>query len=206
MADTIMTDTTCDSVLSPSAKLSGKCIKIVPADETEPMDLPIEIAFKSTTIKNMVDDLGPDGEGIAIPLKDINKNIMEIVIKYALIHLDDPIVSLEIVEANQEGSSQEGQAKKAEEDRLKIDERDLEIIKIENGEVVNMDKSTLFEIIMAANFLDFKPLLDLSCKSAALMIKGKSPEQIRQTFNIVNDFTPEEEEAIRKENEWCEER
>jgi S-phase kinase-associated protein 1 len=38
------------------------------------------------------------------------------------------------------------------------------------------------------------------------MIKGKSVEEIRKTFNIVNDFTPEEEEQIRKENEWCEDR
>lgn len=29
-------------------------------------------------------------------------------------------------------------------------------------------------------------------------------EEIRTTFNIVNDFTPEEEEQIRKENEWAE--
>ena len=30
------------------------------------------------------------------------------------------------------------------------------------------------------------------------MIKGKSVEEIRKHFNIVNDFTPEEEEQIRK--------
>jgi hypothetical protein len=28
------------------------------------------------------------------------------------------------------------------------------------------------------------------------MIKGKSPEEIRKLFNIVNDFTPEEEVCI----------
>ncbi len=33
------------------------------------------------------------------------------------------------------------------------------------------------------------------------MIKGKQPEEIRKLFNIVNDFTPEEEEQIKKENE-----
>ena len=38
------------------------------------------------------------------------------------------------------------------------------------------------------------------------MIKGKTPEEIRKTFNIKNDFSPEEEEQIRKENEWCEEK
>jgi len=37
------------------------------------------------------------------------------------------------------------------------------------------------------------------------MIKGKTPEQIRKTFNIQNDFTPEEEEAVRQENKWAEE-
>jgi len=34
---------------------------------------------------------------------------------------------------------------------------------------------------------------DLGCKAIAGMIKGKSPEEIRKTFNIVNEFTPEEE-------------
>lgn len=41
------------------------------------------------------------------------------------------------------------------------------------------------------------------CKTVANMIKGKSVEEIRKTFNIVNDFTPEEEEQIRKENGEC---
>ena len=57
----------------------------------------------------------------------------------------------------------------------------------------------------AANFLDIKALLDVGCKTVANMIKGKSPEEIRKTFNIQNDFTPEEEEQIRRENEWAEE-
>ena len=34
----------------------------------------------------------------------------------------------------------------------------------------------------------------------ANMIKGKQPEEIRKLFNIQNDFTPEEEAQIRREN------
>ena len=49
-------------------------------------------------------------------------------------------------------------------------------------------------------------LLDVTCKTVANMIKGKTPEDIRKTFNIKNDFTPSEEEQVRKENEWCEEK
>lgn len=38
-----------------------------------------------------------------------------------------------------------------------------------------------------------KDLLDLTCKTVAEYIKQcKTPEEIRQRFNIPNDFTPEE--------------
>ncbi|BAH91496.1 Os02g0101550 [Oryza sativa Japonica Group] len=35
------------------------------------------------------------------------------------------------------------------------------------------------------------------------MIKGKTPEEIRKTFNIKKDLAPEEEEEIRRENQWA---
>lgn len=36
------------------------------------------------------------------------------------------------------------------------------------------------------------------------MIKGKTPEEIRKLFNIVNDFTPEEEvsDLIRSQEQY----
>ena len=43
-----------------------------------------------------------------------------------------------------------------------------------------------------------KPLVDLTCRAIAETIKGKSPEEIRNTFNIVNDFTPDEEDQLRR--------
>jgi S-phase kinase-associated protein 1 len=43
------------------------------------------------------------------------------------------------------------------------------------------------------------------CASIAARIKGKTPEEIRREFNIVNDFTPEEEARVREENSWAEE-
>lgn len=63
-----------------------------------------------------------------------------------------------------------------------------------------MDQEVLFELILAANYMDVKALLDLCCAKVASMMKGKTAEQIRKTFNIVNDFTPEEEAAIIAEN------
>ena len=49
-------------------------------------------------------------------------------------------------------------------------------------------------------------LLDLGCKTVANMIKGKTVEEIRKTFNVPNDFTEEEEAAVKKENDWSEDR
>ena len=82
---------------------------------------------------------------------------------------------------------------------------------------ITVDQEMLFEIILAANYLDIKSLLyvlfysflsdhhaykypisDVGCKTVANMIKGKTPEEIRKLFNIVNDFTPEEEVSYRK--------
>merc|ERR1712023_168989 len=70
----------------------------------------------------------------------------------------------------------------------------------ENKEL-KVDDKTLFSLILAANYLDIKSLLDLTCKTVADYIKQcKTPQEIRRRFNIKNDFTPEEEEEVRKEN------
>jgi len=72
-----------------------------------------------------------------------------------------------------------------------------------DAEFVKVDQATLFDLILAANYLNIKGLLDLTCQTVANMIKGKTPEEIRRTFNIKNDFTPEEEEEVRRENQWA---
>ena len=69
---------------------------------------------------------------------------------------------------------------------------------------VSIEQEEIFEIILAANFLDIRPLLDLTCASIASIIRGKNTDEIRQAFHIVNDFTPEEEDLIREENKWIE--
>lgn len=67
---------------------------------------------------------------------------------------------------------------------------------------VDKDQQIIFDLITSSNFLDIKPLLNLSCAKIASMIKGKTPEEIRKTFNIVDDLTNEEKDAIKKENNW----
>ena len=56
-------------------------------------------------------------------------------------------------------------------------------------------RNQLFVIDISNDILGADILIrrDVGCKTVANMIKGKSPEEIRKLFNIVNDFTPEEE-------------
>ncbi|KAK2427038.1 SKP1-like protein 1A [Trifolium repens] len=75
-------------------------------------------------------------------------------------------------------------------------------LKAWDADFVKVDQATLFDLILAANFLNIENLLNLTCQTVAYMIKGKTPEDIRKTFNIKNDFSPEEEEEIRRKNQW----
>ncbi|OIV93832.1 hypothetical protein TanjilG_03795 [Lupinus angustifolius] len=79
-------------------------------------------------------------------------------------------------------------------------------LKAWDADFLNVDNSTLYDIILAANYLNIKSLLDLTCQTVADMIKGNTPAEIRKIFNIKNDFTPEEEDKLRRENPWAFER
>ena len=111
----------------------------------------------------------------AIPLPNVESPILSKVIEYCTWH----------VKADSDGTSEDAR-------------NDW------NQKFVDVDQGTLFHLILAANYLNIKSLLDLTCKTVADMIKGKTPEEIRAHFNIQNDFTPEEEEEVRRENAWCE--
>ncbi|ORY52280.1 E3 ubiquitin ligase SCF complex, Skp subunit [Rhizoclosmatium globosum] len=154
-------------------------VKITSSDNQE-FNISKEIANQSVLIKNMLEDVG-EADDQPIPLPNVSGAILQKVRHHA--------------QRRPPAAPEEETKPKSSED---IEERDKEFM--------NVDQGTLFEIILAANYLDMKNLLDLGCKTVANMIKGKSVEEIRKTFNIVNDFTPEEEEQIRKENEWCEDR
>ena len=93
-----------------------------------------------------------------------------------------------------------------EEEEKDLNPESLDQIPKWDEDFFNVDQALVFELILAANYLDIKGLLNLGCKIVAKMIRGKTPEEIRKHFNIKNDFTPEEEEKIRKENEWCNEK
>lgn len=49
---------------------------------------------------------------------------------------------------------------------------------------VDVPKAKLFALIRASNFLDIQTLLDLTCKTVADMLKGKTADIINEEFRI----------------------
>ncbi|CAL9204827.1 unnamed protein product [Musa hybrid cultivar] len=68
---------------------------------------------------------------------------------------------------------------------------------------VDMQKELLFQVLIAVNFLESRPLLNLLCKTIADSIKDMSVDEVREYFSIESDFTEEEERQVREENQWA---
>ncbi|KAJ9538550.1 hypothetical protein OSB04_031283 [Centaurea solstitialis] len=64
---------------------------------------------------------------------------------------------------------------------------------------------TLLKLAKAASYLDIKGLEDLVCGKVSYLIKDFPVEKAREVFGIENDFTPEEERALRDEYAWAHE-
>ncbi|CBJ48849.1 conserved unknown protein [Ectocarpus siliculosus] len=60
----------------------------------------------------------------------------------------------------------------------------------------------LFEMLLAANYLDLSPLLELCAATVGLRAMNKTPEEIQREFNIKEPFSPEVERTLRQENKW----
>lgn len=75
-----------------------------------------------------------------------------------------------------------------------------------DDDFVDVDNDTLIDLVHAAEYLNIKKLFDLTCKAVADKLKGRTIDEIRKTFSIVNDYTKEEEEEVRRENSWAFER
>ncbi|CAE6441601.1 unnamed protein product [Rhizoctonia solani] len=133
----------------------------------------------------------PPNELEPIPLAQVNSSVLKKVIEYCEHHGYDELRPTEKRENSDDSDPRKRQVSE-------IGEWDQQFIQVE--------QETLFELILAADYLEIRSLLDVGCKTVANQIKGKTPEEIRRLFNIVNDFTPEEEAQIKKENEWAEDR
>ena len=155
-----------------------KKITLVSSDG-EKVEISLKAVQRSVLVKGIIEDYPDDAE---VPLNNVKSNILKKIKEY-LEHYENT----EPKEIERPLPSQNF--------KESVDEWD--------NNFIDVDLDLTFELILGANYMDIKPLLELASAKVASIIKGKTTEEIRKTFGITNDFTPEEEQQIIEENKWC---
>ena len=148
-------------------------------------------ADQSILLKNLLEDVGENDN--AIPLPNVSADVLKQVLVYCE-HYKNIAPTAPLLN---ETPYEDGKVKEAKNSN-DINEWDLKYMKQFEG-----DRELLFQLILAANYLDIKGLLDLGCKTVANQVKGKSTEEMREIFGLTNDFTPDEWARLEKETEWA---
>ena len=121
-----------------------------------------KVAIQSKLIENIMSN---DNNETIISLTNIKGNVLEKVVEFLNYHYTVPVK--EICRP------------------LKSDNMN-EIVSEWDANYINIDDKLLFDLITAVNYLDIKPLLDLTCAKVASEMKGRSIEEIKERFNIYN--------------------
>lgn len=185
MSDLPSADATAEAVPEPATVIAGPQLKLKTSDD-KVFEVDRELAKKSVTISHLLEDLD-EADEVPIPIPNVKSDIMQMIVTWLQAHKNDVPLTEEQQEERRAHEFAEWDAKFFD-------------LKLENG---NPDLATLFNLILAANFLDIQQLLIDSCKSVALLIRGKDCAEIRKLFGIHREFTKEEMDAVKKEHPWC---
>ncbi|XP_058805724.1 S-phase kinase-associated protein 1-like [Phymastichus coffea] len=136
-------------------------------------------AEQSITIKTMLDSMcsTEEDENEVIPLPNINGPILKKITEWMTYHKNDPSL-------NEVGNL----------------EKRTDITNQWDKKYLSVNKETLFELLLAANYLEIKGLIDISSKAIANVIKGKTSDEIRRAFKF-NQMARKEENSDESESE-----
>ena len=153
-------------------------IKITTKD-AKTIEIPKKAASRSTIIKGMIEDFPDNNE---FPLNSLNSIVLEKVKEY-LVHYQD--IEPDKIEA----------PLKSNNFKECVTEWDYNYL----GEDIDL----IFELVNASNYLDIKPLYELSSAKLGSKIKGMTSENIKKDFEIP-ELTNEEKEQIMKDKQYLE--
>jgi S-phase kinase-associated protein 1 len=152
------------------------------SSEGERFPTPIPVASLSELVKTTIDDDDDDGETQDVPIPNVKAATLTKVLEFCTHYQTEEMTPIQTPLKSS-----------------KIDD----LVQPWYAAYVQVDQSLLFELVTAANFMDIKPLLDLTCLAVSVFIKGKSAEELRRMFNIADQLSPEEEAQVREENRWA---
>jgi S-phase kinase-associated protein 1 len=163
-----------DEVKGLDEELVEESIEVITQDEKR-IKIPKTLASMSEYIKGVI---AADASAKEIPVKNVNAKTIEKIIQWMEYH--KKVASRAIPRPLKSGDLKE-------------------TVGPWDANYIDLDIDAVFDILLAANFLDIKPLLELCCARIASLMIGKTPKQIRKAFNLPDEFSPEEEARIRKE-------
>jgi len=116
------------------------------------------VAEMLITVKHMLSEIQTDA---AIPLSNVKSAVLGKVLEWCDYHSKNPDPPV------------------PESEKYRLDN-----IKEWDKNFMKVDLELLFDIVLAANYLDVKGLLDLGCKTIALHMKDKTVDEIKEAFKI----------------------
>ena len=156
-----------------------KTIKVKSNDNVV-VELSSKAAAKSGLLKGIIEDYPEDSE---FPLTSVDGKTLEKVKEY-LTHYQD------------ENPNKIEKPLKSNKFEECANEWDLKFIGDNND--------TVLALILAANFMDIKPLLELAAAKVACIIRGTTTESIRKDFGIT-DLNDQEKKQIETDKKYLEE-
>ena len=151
-------------------ELTHPKIKVIVEDGSE-MEIDTKFARVSGLIRSTWDDQDDKDEPITLP--NVSRKILEKCVEFIQHHDEDPLPEIE--------------------KPLKTNKLSDVVPEWYGKYIEDMDIETLYETILAANYLNIRDLLELGSAQVAALMRGKTIQEIRDLFKIENDFTPEEE-------------
>ena len=130
----------------------------------------VEVAKVSKLIETMLPEETSEETCIEIPLQNVDGDTLTKVVEFLEMYSKEPMTEIA---------------------KPLLSTNMAEIVQEKYASFVDVEQEKLFNIILAANYMDIKPLLDLTCATVASHIKGKTPDEIRKAFNIQNDASEE---------------
>ena len=149
-------------------KLENDTKVILISSDGEKIEISAKAAMRSTLIKDSIQDCRDDI--IEFTANNVKGNILKKIVEYLEHYKDTEPKEIERPLPSQNFKEC-------------VDEFDFNF--------TDIDLNMIFEIVLASNYLDIKPLLELANAKVASILKGKTTEEIRRTFGITNEFTPE---------------
>ncbi|MQL85481.1 hypothetical protein Taro_017989 [Colocasia esculenta] len=167
----------------------GRKVIVLKSGDEEEFEVDLLDAMQSRTLRRAIEDGCGDGP---MPLPNLTGPVLAKVVELFRRHRGDPRWADELQETEKEGMFKDYAPQKPTAE-----------VKGFDREFVSVDRDALFDLLRAANFLEAPGLLDVTCDAAADAVMNMTVEEVREYFGLVNDYTPEEEAALRKQHEWA---